>query len=53
MKEYIKQKYYWWSHLFWCFRKIIIYALKMDFKNFMEAYYWTMIHLKYKSRRIK
>jgi hypothetical protein len=53
MKEYLKQKYHWWSHLLWSLKKVLIYTFRMDFKNFMEAYYWTLIHLSYKSRKMK
>lgn len=53
MKEYLKQKYYWWRHLFWCIKMLLKYLILFDEEGFMEIYYWTKIHLTYKSRRIK
>lgn len=53
MIEPLKQKYYWWKHLFWSLKKVIIYALLLDQKNFNEAWIWTKIHLTHKGRRVK
>lgn len=49
--EYLKQKYYWWSHLIWSIKKLLVYALLFEVDNFNEAWIWTKIHLTYKSRR--
>lgn len=53
MKEYLKQKYYWWAHFLWSLKIMLKCFLLLDEKGFMEAYYWTRIHLTYKSKRIK
>lgn len=53
MKEYLKQKWYWLDHLVWIVGTMFKYLLKGDVRNFNEAYFWTKIHLTYKSKRIK
>ncbi len=53
MKEYLKQRYYWWAHLLWSIKVLVKCFFKMDYKGMVEAYYWTKIHLTHKSRRIK
>jgi hypothetical protein len=53
MKDWLKQKYFWWAHLLWSIKIMLKHFLLLDEKGFMEAWYWTKIHLVYKSRRIK
>lgn len=53
MKKFIKQKYYWWKHLFWLIGRMIKYFIELDNHNFMDCYFWLKIHLTYKSKKIK
>jgi hypothetical protein len=53
MKTYLKQKYYWWTHLIWSLKKLVYYAAIFDTPNFNEAWIWTKIHLSYKGQRIE
>jgi hypothetical protein len=49
MKHYID----WWSILFWMIGVMIKCEWKGDFKNSEDMYYWILIHLTYKGKRIK
>lgn len=53
MKNLIKQKYHWFTHLFWMIGHMIKYELQGNFKYSEETYYWILIHLTRRGKRIK
>ncbi len=53
MKEWIKQKYYWWQHLLWLTGRMIMLFFKGDMAGAYDASQWIRVHLTYKSKRIK